>query len=190
MRKSKIFFITTNQSKFQEVRKIMEEESSGRIELVHRDMELEEPKLLSLKETSKEKAIQAFKRVNSPLIVDDTGIIFEEYGNFPGPYSKIFYEMVGFKGIYNLLKDTSRKAYYSSIITFTKDGEKLYPFEGRYRGRMAHKVSAIVNPYFPYDSLFIPMSGKIPRSEMDFEASIEISHRRKAIKKLLASDVI
>jgi len=183
MKENELLFITGNKSKFREVQQILYEE--GKITVKKKKLEILEPKFKSLKETSLYKAKEAFKILKVPLITDDTGIIFEEYGNFPGPYSRLFYEMVGFKGIMNILRGCNRNAYYRSIITYTDDGRIFEQFEGCYHGKIATEVSKTIDEYFPYDAIFIPNDINKIRSELSKNLQIKNSHRRKALKKLL-----
>jgi non-canonical purine NTP pyrophosphatase (RdgB/HAM1 family) len=184
MKEDELLFITENQSKFREVQQILYEE--GKIIVKKKKLEILEPKLKSLEETSLYKAKEAFKILKLPLITDDTGIIFEEFKNFPGPYSRLFYEMVGFKGIMNVLRGCNRNAYYRSVITYTDDGKEFKQFEGCYHGKIAMEVSKMIDEYFPYDAIFIPNDINKIRSEVSKNLQIKNSHRRKALKKFIS----
>ena len=178
-----IFFVSTNKSKFNEISRILKEEVEMKI--IQKNIEIDEPKAKTLDEISKYKAKKAFEILKGPLLVDDTGIIFEAYNDFPGTISKLFFNMVGFKGILKLMIETNRKAYYKSVITYTENGKDFFQFTGKYFGSLAKYPSKLVNKYFPYDSLFIPKGKNKPRIEEKQSEQISSSHRRVALKKFI-----
>ena len=184
MKGSEITVVTGNKSKFREISTILLEEASLSSRLY--EMDLMEPKLLSLEETSKFKAQQAWRELHSPLITDDTGIIFEGLKDFPGSYTKVLYQMVGIDGMLKIVKGLSRKAQYKTVLTFTADGVEYSQFTGTFSGTIALSASSTLDEYFPYDSIFIPTGSDMPRSEMDEDQQIKGSHRRMAIKQMAA----
>ncbi len=178
-----LYFVSTNNSKFKEISAILKEENE--IIVRQKNLEIPEPKTKTLEEISRYKANYAFKILKRPLLVDDTGIIFEYYKNFPGPISKLFFNMVGFDGILKIMKDTNRKVFYKSVITYTENGVDFFTFIGKYKGTLAKSPSKRFNKYFPYDSIFIPKGGKYPRVEENIDEQIKNSHRRVALKKFV-----
>ena len=182
MNGSEIFIVTGNKSKYREISTLLIEEAS--LSSRPYEMDLMEPKLLSLEETSEYKARQAWKELRSPLITDDTGIIFEGLKKFPGSYTKVLYNMVGLDGILKIVEGLSRKAYYKTVITYTADGLRYFQFTGTFSGSIALAASNKIDKYFPYDSIFIPENSDKPRIELDKKQQINGSHRRTAIRRL------
>ena len=96
-----LFFASSNIHKFQEAKKILD---SFGINLRFFKCELEEIQSNSLKEISKNKAIQAFQKCKKPVIVEDDGLFVDSLNGFPGPYSSYVFKTIGNKGILKLLK--------------------------------------------------------------------------------------
>ena len=172
-----LFFVTENLHEFEEVKTMMINEG---ITLLKSDAKIIEQKLKTEKEVSLAKAYHAMKIISKPLIVEDTGIYFEAYNNFPGPNAAVFYEGVGIPGILKILENKNRKAYFRTVFTFYKPGEMPMTFEGVCKGTMRENPSENVS--FAYDTLFMPEGETRTFSEMSKE---QHSHRAKAVRALL-----
>lgn len=173
-----IYFITGNKSKFEEAKMILRD-----VELIQKDLKLIEPRTFNQEEVVKSKAEQAFSILKQPVIVDDTGIFFEAYNNFPGTFTKYFFEAVGFEGIQNLLKNKDRKAFFLTTLCY-KDSEAEKIFNGEWKGMVIEQVSGRFNPDWQYNSIFIPEGFINPLAEIPMEIRAEQSHRKKALYNL------
>lgn len=178
MRKT-VYFITGNKSKFKEAKLIL----NGHINLVQKDLKLNETRTLDQEQVVLEKAKQAFQKLKKPVLVDDTGIYFEAYKNFPGTYTKTLFQSLGFKGVERLLNG-NRKAQFKTLVCYT-DGKNTKVFSGVWKGKIARKISRMFNPDWEYNSIFIPAGCKRPLSEISFSERSKKSHRRKAFNKLM-----
>jgi len=119
-----IHFVTSNQKKFEEVREVL-----PFIERIYLD--LEEIQTNDLYEISKHKAIEAYKKIKKPVIVDDTGVLFYEYSNFPGAFAKFIAKSLGIKGFKRLLENAkTQKGCFITVLTYY-DGKNLIQTEGR-----------------------------------------------------------
>ena len=116
---SKITLVTGNRYKLKEVRGIF---SEFNIEIDNLDMDKPEMKFDTIKETAAYSAAELAKKLNRPVMVDDTGMFFEAYNNFPGPNPKFVFQSIGYDGIFRLLKDKSRKAYFASAAAYCEPG--------------------------------------------------------------------
>ncbi|MFB5604146.1 MAG: non-canonical purine NTP pyrophosphatase, partial [Candidatus Nitrosomaritimum aestuariumsis] len=76
-----LFFASSNNHKFKEAKKILEEFS---INLGFFRCNLEEIQSDSLKEIAKHKATQAFEKLRKPVIVEDDGLFIDSLNGFPG----------------------------------------------------------------------------------------------------------
>lgn len=174
----KIYFVTGNKSKFKEAKLLLKN-----INLVQKDLKLNEIKTLDQEKVLLEKAKQAFKKLNKPVLVDDTAIYFENYENFPGTYTKSLFKSLGFKGVERLLKNVDRKAHFKTLICY-KDSKTTKIFSGVWKGKIVAQVSKMFNPDWQYNSVFIPDGFKKPLSEISLEARAKKSHRKKAFDNL------
>lgn len=128
---------------------------------------------------------------NDIVISDDTGIFINYLENGPGVFSARFLNPLSQieknKIIVDLLKEVKdindRKAYFKTIIFLISDNV-CKAFEGRVDGYISDKISG--DHGFGYDSIFIPseyINEKLTYA--DIEDKNKISHRYKAIEKLL-----
>lgn len=174
-----IFYITGNKSKFKEAKEIAKQ-----INLIKKDLELNEPKTISQEEVVLDKARQAFKKIKKPVLTDDTAIYFKAYKNFPGTYTKFLFQAIGFKGVENLMKKTGRKACFQTLLCY-KDKNKEKIFSGKWEGKITKNISRKFNPDWEYNSIFIPKGSDKFLSEFSIEERAKLSHRKKAFDKLI-----
>jgi len=178
--KRKIYFITGNKSKFKEAKILL---GNLNIDLVQKDLGLNEIKTLDQETVVLEKARQAFKKLKKPVLVDDTAIYFENYRNFPGTYTKTLFQSIGFEGVERLLKGVNKKAYFKTLICY-KDNNVTKVFSGTWKGKIVNQISKMFNPDWQYNSVFIPAGFKKPLSEIPLEERAKNSHRKKALDSL------
>ncbi len=171
-----LFFVTTNRNKFEEARKILEKHG---INLQISELNIQEKKYPTEREVSISKAYAATKLLKAPLIVEDTGIYFESYNNFPGPNAHIVFDGIGYEGILKLLDGKNRAAFFSTTVTYIKPGMNPISFSGECRGKIVEKVSENIS--FAYDAVFMPEGAKKTFSEMTKEEKESFSHRKKAL---------
>jgi len=86
------------------------------------------------------------------------------------------------KVLHQLKEINNRKARFKTVITLVLDGrEKI--FEGIAEGEIAREKHG--NKGFGYDPVFIPNDYNITFAEMNLEEKNKISHRGKAVEKLV-----
>jgi len=170
---SDLFFVSSNQHKYQEAKKIL---FSFGIHLGFFKYDLEEIQSSSLKEIASKKAIQAFKKYKKPIIVEDDGLFIDALYGFPGPYSSYVFKTIGNKGILQLLKQ-NRKAKFVSIISFCDD-KNSRSFEAKIDGYISKTQNG---EGWGYDPIFIPKNQN--KSFAELANKNELSHRYKALKK-------
>jgi len=119
---------------------------------------------------------------------DDTGLEVEALNNQPGVYSARYagIENDSEKNIQKLLKElgnnTNRKAQFKTAITLNING-KQYIFDGICKGTILKEKHG--EKGFGYDSIFMPSGFKKSFAEMNINEKGTISHRGKAVKKLV-----
>ena len=129
-----IFFVTTNPNKLEEARKVLEL-SNLKIEPVI--LELPEVQHFSQEYVVTEKLKHAYKKLKKPVFVDDTGIYFSDYADFPGTMTKFVVNSLKLEGIMRLI-DEGSKAFFRTLVGFT-DGKKTIICEGKLEGQLTKK---------------------------------------------------
>lgn len=175
MKKEKIYFITGNKNKFQEVKAMIPE-------VEQLDLDLEE-----IQETDAHKIIQAkineaFKHKKANFIIEDTSLYLDCLNGLPGPLIKWFMQKIGNSGIYNLAEKLgNNKAEAKTIIGYAESPNKVLFFEGSLKGELV-KPSGPTS--FGWDPIFRPLNSDKTFQEMTKEEKNKISMRRLAIEKL------
>ena len=175
-----LYLITGNKSKFEEAREILKDTD---IELKQEKIDLIEIQSIEQEQVVIDKAEQAFQKLKKPVLVDDTGIFFEEYIGFPGVYTKPLFHTLGLEGLQRLLTDANRNAYFRTLICY-KNEKTTKIFSGIWKGKITKDISKMFNPDWQYNSIFIPEGFKRPLSEISMEERAKFSHRKKAMDEL------
>ncbi|MDC9723032.1 MAG: non-canonical purine NTP diphosphatase [Urechidicola sp.] len=120
---------------------------------------------------------------------DDTGLEVEALEGAPGVYSARYAgETANADKNMNKLLDalknkTNRKAQFRTVIALIF-GEELFTFEGVCKGKILE--NRVGEKGFGYDPVFVPDGFSETFAEMSMEEKGIISHRGKAIKKLVS----
>ena len=175
-----IYFVTSNQSKVLEAKNILKQFG---IEIKEFMVDVPEIKTKTLEETSRWKAVEALKIIGKELIVEDTGIFFKAYRNFPGVCSRTVFDAIGYEGIFKLLNGKPREAWFETVVTYINPEFKLKSFKGICQGSITTKILGKIDKRFPYDSVFKPLREKRVFAEMSKEEKAKYSHRGKALEK-------
>jgi non-canonical purine NTP pyrophosphatase (RdgB/HAM1 family) len=145
-----IYFITGNSKKLEEAKKAFD---GGDFDIRSVDIGLFEIQTLDQKMISKSKAEQAFNKLNQPIMVDDSGIFFKKYNNFPGALTKHIVEGLGFENLLKLV-DKNDEAEFKTVITY-KDNEKEISVEGVVGGNLTKLVNDKISFETPFSSVFM-----------------------------------
>ncbi len=141
-------------------------------------------------ENSVLKSSQIAKLTGIVCIADDSGLCVDALDGAPGVYSARYAPNRDFdKGMEKLLKEmeesgnSSRLAHFSCVISIAYPDGKYKTFEGRVDGHIAKEKHG--NGGFGYDPLFIPDGYNESFAELGAEIKNKISHRARAMQKLL-----
>ena len=135
-----------------------------------------------------EKAEHIYSRFNVNCFADDTGLEIEALNGEPGVYSARYagenptFDDNMNKVLLKLSSETRRSARFRTVIALILDGEKYY-FEGEVNGEIL--VSKSGRDGFGYDPIFKPEGCNQSFAEMSLDLKNKISHRGKAVKKLV-----
>ncbi|UCH14352.1 MAG: RdgB/HAM1 family non-canonical purine NTP pyrophosphatase [Bacteroidales bacterium] len=186
--KRKLIFATNNQHKVNEIRNIL----GDRFDLASlKDLKFNEnipEEHHSLEENAAGKALFIYNRYKTDCFADDTGLEVEALDGEPGVYSARYAgDQCNFDDninkILNKLKGiNNRKARFRTVISLVENG-RVINFEGSVYGRILDEKRGIHG--FGYDPVFLPDGHEITFAEMTMREKNRISHRAKAIEKLV-----
>jgi len=175
----KISFVTQNKFKFNEVREILE-----KFGIEVEKINLEKPEEgNTIEEIAKNAAEILANKLEKAVVVEDTGVFFKAYDNFPGINSKKVFNEIGFKGLLDKLKGKDRKAQFKTVAAYCEPGKNAKLFVGVVNGFIAEEVRMKDKDVMPYEKIFIPEGYDKVWAEIP-EIKKKISHRVKAFEKL------
>ena len=173
---SELSFATSNENKFQEAERIL---SNLGVQINFFKTILEEIQSDSLSDIAQQKAIDAYNRIQKPVIIEDDGLFIESLNGFPGPYSSYAYDTIGNKGIMNLLGNSEvRNAKFVSIIAYCDESLNPKLFESSIPGKIS---SVIEEGGWGYDPIFIPAGES--KTYANVSDKDKFSHRAASLKK-------
>ena len=173
MRLDDLVFVTSNLGKLREAEAVL-----GR-SLDHCGLDLPELQTLDLEEAVRDKAKAAWKRLERPVLVEDTSLELEGLGGFPGPLIRWLLASVGPEGICRITRCFDDRRATARCLICATDGSVEVFGEGAVEGLIAATPRG--DGGFGWDSTFVPPDGG-GRSygEMSEEEKNLISHRHKA----------
>ena len=186
---TEIIFATNNAHKLSEVQAVLGDNFKL---ITPRDCGITEdiPETAStLEGNASQKSHYLYDRVGKNCFADDTGLEVEALGGEPGVRSAR-YATDGHDFAANnrlLLKNlegvANRKARFRTVISLILDGEE-HLFEGIVEGHITQSEAGCGG--FGYDPLFVPEGYDCTFAEMSAEEKNAISHRGRAVQKLVA----
>ncbi len=171
-----LYFITGNQGKFEEIKKLLPE-------VLQLDIDLPEIQGLDSHEILKEKLLIAQKHSDDAFIVEDTSFTLEGMNGLPGPLSKWFLKSIGNEGIVKLSKIFGTKAFATSLIGYSDEKGEIMFFEGIIKGSIV-EISGDSSRGFGWDPIFMPDGYNKSFGQMEPEEKNRVSMRRLAVDKL------
>ena len=186
----RILFHTGNKGKFLEASGLMM--SRGiRLELLSdlkSGIRVIEPQMNAFNEVATSKLRQVLEQIGDEfdddwIMVEDSGLLIDELGGFPGPYSSYVYSRIGPNGILRLMDGVgTRNARYTASLSVW-NGNEIQSFEGFCEGIIALEPKG--DQGFGYDPIFIPIEGDGRTfSEMTKLEKSRLSHRANALNIL------
>jgi len=180
-----LHYVTTNTGKFNEVKRFIEALEPS-LSLVQAPVDIQEIQTLDQSAIALDKAKQAWNAVQKPLLIDDAGIYFERYRQFPGTLSKFVWEALGLEGINSLIHEGD-PAYFLLTMVYVEGPDAFHVFEGRCNGRLTKPEVFNGDPSLPFDLFFIPEDQQKTYLELkkDFETFQQFNYRIRALKAFL-----
>lgn len=174
----RITFITGNDMKAKESMHILK---NFGIEMIREKLEVEEIQEKDAGRVSARKALDVYKELKKPIIVEDTGLYIKAMNDYPGALIKHFFNSIGPEGIVDFLKGKQRPAEAVTAVAYCDSEENVKTFIGRVKGSISTEVRIKNN--FDWDNIFIPQGYHKTYSLFTMEEKNEISQRRKAMEK-------
>ena len=185
----KIIFATNTAHKLSEVQAVL---GDGYELVTPRQCGIEEDipeTAATLEGNARQKAHYLYERTGLDCFADDTGLEVEALDGAPGVHSAR-YATDGHDFAANnrlLLKNLTgcenRRARFRTVICLIEGGEERL-FEGIVEGRIIDHEAGTEG--FGYDPLFVPDGFDRTFAEMTADEKNEISHRGRAVRKLVA----
>ena len=112
-----VTFVTTNPGKIQEAREYLDEP------VEQREFDYTEPQADDLATVAAHGARAAYRHVDGPVIVDDSGLTIDALDGFPGPYSSYVEDTVGIERVWRLTEpEDDRSAAFRAVVAYC-DGD-------------------------------------------------------------------
>jgi XTP/dITP diphosphohydrolase len=172
----RISLITGNEGKAREYGTLLGIEVSAVKE------DLIEIQSLDVVEVVKKKVEDAYSKLRTPVLVDDTGLVLNAWNGLPGALVAWFLSSVGAQGILDMAaRVTDRTATVTTALGYA-DANGVRVFTGTLEGTLTTERRG--DGGFGYDSIFIPAGREVTFAEMSSEEKNGISHRRLAVEEL------
>lgn len=191
----KIVFATNNKNKLREIREILGD-SFEVVSLAEIGCHEDIPETgTTLEENALQKAKYVYDHYHNCCFADDTGLEVDALNGEPGVHSARYAEGTDHDSEANMEKllkklgnNPCRTARFRTVIALLEQDEHstipvLHEFEGRVEGSIAKEKKG--SEGFGYDPIFIPEGHDKSFAEMGEEAKNKISHRARAVKKLV-----
>jgi len=188
--KTTLVFATSNKNKIKEINKLLPDNLNIVIKS-NKDMGILEdiPETgLTIQENAIQKATYVYEKYGYNCFSEDTGLIVETLNGEPGIYSARYAgeerdDNKNMQKILDKLIDSkNRNAHFKTVIALIIDGN-LQLFEGIVEGIITTEKSG--DSGFGYDPIFQPNGYNQTFAQIGMEEKNKISHRAKALEKLL-----
>jgi XTP/dITP diphosphohydrolase len=174
-------FVTSNENKRREAERILG------VKLDAASPELPEIQSLDFEEVVRAKALAAHEALALdlppvPVVVEDSGIVFEAWNGMPGALTKWFVESVGNEGLLKMLSgfDGRSARAVCAVAVVGGRGEGVEVFTGEVEGTIAEEPRG--EGGFGWDPIFVPKGDFRTYAEMGKEKNAD-SHRTRAFRR-------
>ena len=195
-----IVFATNNQHKLQEIRDILGSDFEV-VSLKEIGCDVDIPETgNTLEENALQKAQYVYDHYHISCFADDTGLEVEALDGAPGVHSARYAEGTDHDSEANMAKllreldgKENRQARFRTVICYIEKKDvcpcgctrikKVHQFEGIVKGRIATEKHGTEG--FGYDPIFVPEGYDKSFAELGEEVKNGISHRARAVAKLV-----
>jgi len=188
IQKMELVFATNNQHKLKELQAILGNEFQLlSLNDIGCNEEIPEEQT-TLEGNASQKSFFIYERYGYNCFADDTGLEIEALNGEPGVYSARYAgeeksaEANMNKVLVKMAKINTRNARFRTVISLILNGEEQL-FEGIVEGKILTEKKG--DSGFGYDPIFQPNGFDLTFAEMDLSDKNKISHRGRAVKKLV-----
>lgn len=171
-----ITFITGNAAKAEQLGRHLA------MPVKHKKLDLVEIQSLDLHEIVTQKAREAYKIIQAPVLVEDVSLVFTALGRLPGPLIKWFLVELDNTGLCKLLDGATDRSATAAVLFGLYDGKELKTYSGIAHGSIA--IAPRGERGFGFDPIFIPDGSTKTWGEMDHDEQAKTSMRRIALQKM------
>lgn len=176
---AKIFFVSGNEEKFGEVQEFCKTDNVA-VEMYKKD--IKELQTETVKELVEHKALEAFKEVRRPVLVEHTALYIRAFGEMPGLQTAYFYKHLGCQEIISYCNyKNDHVAIAKSFFCFC-DGIQFLHGSGSELGHIKKEYD-LESEGFDWDRIFIPDEDN-PEQKTYVVSKKERSMRKKAWEDL------
>ena len=184
-----ILVASGNQNKIEEIRAILKTkfEVLG-LKDINWTEEIPEP-FDTIRENAIHKAHYFFEKTGKPCFSEDSGLEVDALDGKPSAFSARFAgpeknDLANIHKVLELMQGVeNRTAQFKSVMVFY-DGSQEIITEGVMRGAIIHEIKG--ENGFGYDPIFIADNQTLTNAQLTKVQKNEISHRRKALDKMIA----
>jgi XTP/dITP diphosphohydrolase len=178
--KKVVFLVTGNVHKFNEARLVLYEFGLSTAMLNVETIEVQADRI---EDVAKASALDAAKKCDLPVIVEDAGLFIKALNGFPGPYSSYVFRTIGTQGILKLMEKVDRRdARFESVVAFFSSSLRLPKcFQGKLEGMITEEPRGLKG--FGFDPIFVPFQdGEATFAEISIAEKNRRSHRAGALR--------
>jgi len=142
------------------------------------DVEVPEPQALDPSDVVAAKARLAYKLLERPVLVEDSGLSIHAWGGFPGALVKWLEKSAGIAGLAKMLDAFPDRSATAVCALAYCGGAEILTTRGEVPGSIAPAPRGTGG--FGWDSIFIPEGDDRTFAEMASADKDRVSHRRRA----------
>lgn len=149
----------------------------------HEDIDLPEIQSLDMNEVLEAKAEEAWRRLERPLVVEETGLELAALGGFPGPLVKWMLQAIGPAGMADAAAKLGDPTATARTALLYRDAHRTVVAEGAVRGQLVVEPRGELG--FGWDPIFVPETSEKTYAELTESEKGRLGHRGKAWKSLV-----
>ena len=178
----RIYFVSKNENKYEEIKEIAQNCEIGNPFEIHlKKEELTELQADDMHTLVKNKAFEAFKILRRPVIVEHTALEISAFENLPGLHTNYFYSKLGYKSIVEFCGNKKNYAAVVKSVFCICDGKKYWIGEGQEEGNIVRTAENInEKDGFGWDIIFIPQKDN---PEQKTYACLKEKKNRRSMRK-------
>lgn len=179
---------TGNQNKVEEIKRAMPE-GINVVSLAEKGITEDIPEdQATIEGNAIQKAQYVHEKYGFNCLADDTGLVVPSLDGDPGVYSARYAgpkkdANANMKLLLKRMKHINDRGAHFLTVMALATGGNIFVFEGKVDGVITEEK--IGDKGFGYDPIFIPEDGKLTFAQMEMEEKNAISHRGRALNKVL-----